>query len=107
MSGIERIKKKSREQGTDAVYETIINMRKEFHEKQKSGKIVVRAEDREWELSRQGFVRWYLVPIRYKDNVLQDWYVFMLNIKKHSGRHRHQGGLLYLLWRAKGEQGRV
>ena len=102
MSGIERIKEKSREQGTDAVYETIINMRKEFHEKQKSGKIVVRSEDREWELSRQGFVRWYLVPTRYKDNVLQDWYVFMLNIKKHSGRHRHQGGLVIFIVEGKG-----
>ena len=102
MSEIERIKEKSREHGTDAIYETIINMRKEFHEKQKSGKIVVRAEDREWELSRQGFVRWYLVPIRYKDNVLQDWYVFMLNIKKHSGRHRHQGGLVIFIVEGKG-----
>ncbi len=102
MSDMERIREREREQGSEYVYETLIAMRKEFHERQKSGKIVVRSEDREWELSRQGFVRWYLVPFRFKDSALQDWWVFMLNIKKHSGRHRHQGGLIIYIVEGKG-----
>ena len=36
MSELERVKEKSREQGSEYVYETLIDMRREFHERQKS-----------------------------------------------------------------------
>jgi len=102
MSEIERMKEKTKERGTMDSYETAVNQRKEFSDRQMKGKIVVRAADREWELSRQGLIKFYLLHGLYKDNVLQDWDVFVHNIKKSSGRHRHQGGIVLYVIEGKG-----
>ncbi len=102
MSEIERIRKKIKERGSIDCYETALNLRKEFSERQMNGEVIVRATDREWELSKQGLIKYYLMPGQYKDNTLHDWYVFVHNINKSSGRHRHQGGLVLYIIEGKG-----
>ena len=83
-------------------YERTFQNRAEFLEHQLTGKIVVKGSERPWELCRQGYCRFYLHPLLHKDAVLRDWYAFMLDIKTHSGRHRHQGGLIIFVVEGKG-----
>jgi len=93
------VREREPEQGC---YEALYRARREFQERQSAGKVVVKAREREWELSRQGRIRWYLHPQMFKDTVLQDWYVFVQDIRTHSGKHTHQGGLVIYVLEGKG-----
>jgi hypothetical protein len=63
-------------------------------ERQQNGPIVIRSEDRPIQVNRQGTLRYYLAPLSYPDTPLQDWLVFENHVRTHSGKHRHQGGLV-------------
>lgn len=75
--------------------------RNAFIERQLRGRILVKGVDAvtsERGASRQSDTSWYLGPERLPDTVLQSWYVFINNIRVHSGKHIHQGGIcLYVL----------
>jgi len=75
-------------------YDACFGRRGTFIERQFKGKVVIWPHEREWDLSRQGKLRWYLNPGVHKDTCLQDWYAFLQEIPKVSGKHRHQGGLV-------------
>jgi hypothetical protein len=75
-------------------YELIINDRIAISERQQNGPIVIRSEDRPIQVNRQGTLRYYLAPLSYPDTPLQDWLVFENHVRTHSGKHRHQGGLV-------------
>jgi Cupin domain len=75
-------------------YELIINDRIAIAERQQNGPIVIRSEDRPIQVNRQGTLRYYLAPLSYPDTPLQDWLVFENHVRTHSGKHRHQGGLV-------------
>lgn len=58
---------------------------------------VVNGDDLAWETDRMGVHRWYLLPW-FGDRALSDWYVFVMDIVTHTGKHTHQGGLvIYVL----------
>jgi quercetin dioxygenase-like cupin family protein len=98
----ERVRVRSRDPIPDGGYEKLFREREEFVVRQHSRKLVIKPRERDWDLTRQGFVRWYLHPLLYKDTPLQDWYTFMLDIRTHSGRHRHQGGLVIFIVEGSG-----
>ena len=75
-------------------YERIIAQRNDFTGRQLHGPIVIRMEDRPVQVVRQGTIRYYLAPLTYPDTPLQDWLVFENLVSTHSGKHRHQGGLV-------------
>jgi hypothetical protein len=75
-------------------YELIINDRIAISERQQNGPIVIRSEDRPIQVNRQGTLRYDLAPLSYPDTPLQDWLVFENHVRTHSGKHRHQGGLV-------------
>ena len=83
-------------------YEAIYSQRAAFVDRQKNGTIVVKESDREWELSRQGHLKFYLLPWTYPDTVLHEWFVFIHDVKKQSGKHRHQGGLVLFVIEGEG-----
>lgn len=83
-------------------YDIAYAKRGQFVEHAKTGVIVVKDSDREWELSRQGFLKWYLLEDEYPEVVLHDWWVFIHDIKRQSGMHRHQGGLVLFVIEGKG-----
>ncbi len=97
-----RVKGKEREAIPGAIYEALYSSREDFVERQKMGQIVVKDTDREDELCRQGWAKWFLHPQVFTDTALQDWYVFYHDIKKESGKHRHQGGLILFIIEGKG-----
>ncbi len=75
-------------------YEVLIKDRIAISERQQNGPIVIRSEDRPIQVNRQGTLRYYLAPLSYPDTPLQDWLVFENHVRTHSGKHRHQGGLV-------------
>src|SRR5574341_90117 len=63
-----------------------------------SGLVVIKGRDTPWYQNRQGRVRYYLLPPYKADTALQTMAVFEQIIHRHSGMHRHQGGLaIYVL----------
>ena len=97
-----RTREREREAMPGGEYERALEEVASFIERGKNGTIVVKDSEREWELCRQGVVKFYLVKDEYPDTVLQDWFVFAHDIKKQSGKHRHQGGLVLFVLEGEG-----
>src|SRR6202007_2648931 len=95
---------RERERGTIALtpYDIFMRSRREFHERQQSGQVVIKPSDREFQMTRQGRLMYHLNPEIHKDTPLQDWRVFSHDIKTQSGKHRHQGGLVIYVITGKG-----
>lgn len=94
MADFERTRTRDRQPPQLSAYEQLISQRLEFDTRQKTGQVVIRGADREVQINRQGHITYYLDPIQFKDTPLQDWLVFTNDVKTHSGKHRHQGGLV-------------
>ena len=93
MPHLTRTKWRELETGPAPKYDFASERRSNFVEHAMTGRIVVKDSDREWELSRQGHLKWYLLEKECPETVLHDWWVFIPDVKKGSGEHRHQGGL--------------
>jgi hypothetical protein len=79
-------------------YEAEYAHQRGLRERAFSGKVLVRDEDRPWQQSRQGLLKYYLSRAALQDTALKDWIVFIHEIHTHSGKHTHQGGLvIYVL----------
>jgi mannose-6-phosphate isomerase-like protein (cupin superfamily) len=102
MAELERERVREREAPQEGGYEKCYTYREDFQDRQKTGKIVIRSDEREWEISRQGRLKWYLHPQMFSDTCLRDWYTFLHDIRTHSGKHRHQGGLAIFVIEGKG-----
>ena len=100
----ERERTRTRERGAPTLdsYERQLRAREEFQDRQLVGPVVIRSTDREFTLTRQANLKFYLDPETYKDTPLQDWLVFINDVKKHSGKHRHQGGLVIYVIEGRG-----
>jgi mannose-6-phosphate isomerase-like protein (cupin superfamily) len=87
-------------------YDQLVARSKAERERQYTGQIVLRGEDRDWTPTRQAVVKFYLWPSLYSGNppesAVDGWIVFVQNIKKHSGKHRHQGGLVIYVLEGEG-----
>ena len=102
MAETERLRERERPPLADNPYERIMRQRAELAERNLTGPVVVRGDDRPWHQTRQGKLRYYLEPLTIKDTPLQQWRVFMHDIKTRSGKHRHQGGLVIYVLEGKG-----
>jgi len=79
-------------------YEAAIQAQERLLERGRTGRILVRDEERPWENTRQGRIRYFLHPDMYPDTALQEWRVFSQEIRAQSGKHRHQAGVaIYIL----------
>lgn len=74
----------------------------EIQQRSRSGKIVVRRDERAEEMTRQGRLRYYLNRNTLHDTVLKDWNIFTHELRTRSGKHRHQGGLVIYVIEGKG-----
>lgn len=83
-------------------YEQAMRWRQEFVQRQMNGVVHVKEGDRDWELCRQGYVKFMLHPIAHPETVLHDWYLFCFDVRKQSGMHRHQGGLIIFALKGEG-----
>jgi quercetin dioxygenase-like cupin family protein len=102
MSESERVRERERPPLQDNPYERVMRQRRDLAERNRNGPIVVRGDERPWYQTRQGKLHFYLDPISFKETPLQQWRVFVHEIKTRSGRHRHQGGLVIYVLEGKG-----
>lgn len=102
MAENERTRTREREAPNLDSYERQLRARAEFQDRQLVGPVVIRSTDREFTVTRQANLKYYLDPMTYKDTPLQDWLVFVNDVKRHSGKHRHQGGLVIYVIEGRG-----
>jgi quercetin dioxygenase-like cupin family protein len=95
---IERTRTRERAPLREDPYETAYRYRKEQADRQNDGPVVIRSEDREAFVSRQGRLCFLLDPLTLPETPLHHWRLFTHEVRTKSGRHRHQGGLvIYVL----------
>jgi mannose-6-phosphate isomerase-like protein (cupin superfamily) len=102
MADLTRTREREQEASPGLKYDAVFNRRAKFIEQGMNGQIVVRETDREWELSRQAFLKFYILEDLFPETALHDWHVFVQDIKRESGKHRHQGGLVLFILEGKG-----
>src|SRR5579864_8553192 len=99
------MRERERERATDD-YEQQLARDKEKMERARWGKVVIRGKDVPWTQNRQARNKMYMAPSRSSgkpvETVLDDWRVFVNDIKVHSGKHRHQGGLVIYVLEGEG-----
>ncbi|NIO08595.1 MAG: hypothetical protein GTO40_11540, partial [Deltaproteobacteria bacterium] len=67
-------------------------------ERAQRGKIVLRSREIPWRQNRQALVKTFLSSHGISDSAASNWICFIHDIKVHSGKHRHQGGIhLFIL----------
>ena len=87
----ERVKDLDTLQNT--TYEQVLRYYKQWSDREKNGKVLIRGDELQYQASRQGFLKYYLIPF-IEDTAVSSWAVFEHLIKNQSGRHRHQGGII-------------
>ena len=83
-------------------YESMLRWRADWLEKQLHGKLLVRSGERDFEASRQGLLKRYVTFDFTPDTALINWSVFLNDVREHSGRHKHQGGLALFIIEGQG-----
>jgi gentisate 1,2-dioxygenase len=82
----------------DPWYEKLIEDMQGWKRQAEEGVLLIRGAEIPWHQNRQARVRYYLLPPYKADTALQTMAVFEQIIHRHSGMHRHQGGLaIYVL----------
>lgn len=82
----------------DPWYEKLIEDMQGWRRRAETGLVLIKGEETPWYQNRQARVRYYLLPPYRSDTALQTMAVFEQIIHRHSGMHRHQGGLaIYVL----------
>lgn len=84
------------------VYDRALERHQEFLRRQRSGKLLIRSEERPWEQNRQGLIKWYFQEGVEEDSVLRGWNVFAHRIRRQGGKHVHQGGTVIFVLEGKG-----
>ncbi len=102
MSDQELVRSRERETIPGGDYDSLYARREEFTARGMKGDILIKESDRDWSVSRQGHLKFYLLGEVYPDTALQYWYVFVHDIKKQTGKHRHQGGLVLFVIEGEG-----
>lgn len=83
-------------------YESMLRWRADWLEKQMTGKLLVRANERDFEASRQALLKRYVTFEFTPEVASTNWSVFLNDVKQHSGRHKHQGGLVLFVIEGNG-----
>ncbi len=60
------------------------------------------ARERPWHQHRQALTKTYLSWHGFSDTATVDWTCFIHDVKKHSGKHRHQGGIQLFVLEGEG-----
>lgn len=82
-------------------YENKVNYYKKLIARGRKGIKVVHGKDLPWGSSRQGIAKNYL-DFDITDTALSTMRFFVHDIRTHSGKHVHQGGIVLFILRGKG-----
>ena len=98
----ERVREKEPETQGESHYEEGLRLHAEANERSRSGRIVIRAKDLPWRQNRMGYTKRYLSWHGVSETAAADWVCFIHDIKVHSGKHRHQGGIMLFVLDGQG-----
>lgn len=94
-------KERETEASQHLVYEIMMKEVKERNERLKNGRKVIKGKTLPFQVHRQGIVRHYCSD-SIKDTAVNKWSIFCHEIRTHSGKHKHQGGLTIFVLNGKG-----
>ncbi|HEY7060292.1 MAG TPA: cupin domain-containing protein [Chloroflexota bacterium] len=97
----ERVRERQRHVEIDPWYEDLLKRDRRNIERLETGEVVVRAGDVPWHQNRHARVKYLLHPMR-PETAVSDTMIFVHEITKHSGMHRHQGGLALFVLDGRG-----
>jgi len=99
----QRVETREREPEQPAgLYEESYAYHKLRDEQAAKGAVVVRNRDVEWETARQGRLRYFCHRRSWDRLAATGWHVFEQDIRRHSGKHVHQGGLVIFVLEGRG-----
>ncbi len=84
-----------------SIYAVDVAWHKKFRDRANEGKVVIKGKERPWQQSRQGMAKAFL-HMAFADTASGHWKMFVQDIRTHSGRHRHQGGIAIYVLEGKG-----
>ncbi len=102
MAQHERVRVRERDPATEDEYDGIVRYLMGIRDRSLTGKIVIRGAERQFKQNRQGLIKFYMSREVVTDTALKDWSVFVHEIHRHSGMHRHQGGLVIFVLEGEG-----
>jgi hypothetical protein len=94
MPELERTRVRQREVLAPNGYERLVRDQLAPRDRGFQGRIVLKGDTLPWEQTRQGRLKWFISRSLDTGSALGNWLVFMHDIRTHSGKHRHQGGLV-------------
>ena len=97
----ETLREKEAEIPAQTVYDRNMQKANLKNLRAKEGKKVIKARDVPFEINRQGIVRFYSSE-GFDHLTHDDWSIFCHEIRQHSGRHCHQGGINLFVIKGKG-----
>jgi len=82
-------------------YEKLVRHYQEQNHRQRTGRLLIRGDELKYQATRQGLLKFYLNPL-VADTALSSWSVFEHLIRRQSGRHKHQGGVIIYVIEGEG-----
>lgn len=98
----EAVRERSESADTPDFYAAGVAAIEARNKRSREGTIVIKGSSLPWKQSRQGYSKHYIRDFFREDVALQDWRVFVQNIRTKSGRHVHQGGICLHVLEGKG-----
>lgn len=97
----EALREKEAEIPAETTYDTNVQQYRDRNLQAKVGKKIIKAKETPFEINRQGIVRFYASE-GFKHLTNDDWSIFCHEIRQHSGRHKHQGGINLFVIKGRG-----
>jgi mannose-6-phosphate isomerase-like protein (cupin superfamily) len=98
----ERTRVRERDPAEATTYDKSMRFQLAIRERSLTGKVVIKGAERPMEESRQGYLKFFMSRESVTDSALKDWSVFLHDIRRHSGKHKHQGGLAIFVVEGEG-----
>lgn len=99
----ERVREREPDQQQDGKhYEEVLRINAEARQRARTGKIVIKGKEVPWQQNRQSLVKTFLSFHGITDTAARNWTCFIHDIKVHSGKHRHQGGIQLFVLEGEG-----
>jgi hypothetical protein len=102
MAEFERTRLRQREPRAPDGYEQLVKAQLALRDRAFGGRIVLRGAELPWQQTRMGRLGFYVNRAADTGSALQQWLVFQHDIRRHSGKHRHQGGLAIFVLEGEG-----
>ncbi|MDP2659359.1 MAG: cupin domain-containing protein [Dehalococcoidia bacterium] len=97
----ERQREREAEARDDPFYRWGFDQSDIWRERATQGEVVIKGKSQPWTQGRQALVKWFMHPLK-QELAVNGWLFFMQDIRSHSGRHVHQGGLAIYVVEGKG-----